>query len=400
MKFDSTFKSLGRILRAALLVGTASVAGAALAQEVGAGQGVSDTEIVLGQVTDLSGPVASVGVPSRDGMIFAVEEINAAGGIHGRKLRLITEDSAMDPKKGVLVTQKLLVQDKVFAIIGTLGSAVTQATLPLALERSVPMLFPMAATNATYLPHHPLKFAMQPLSYEHMRVAVRFSHDKLAKRRFAIFYQDDEMGQSAVRAAEEQLKQHGLNLVERTSHKRGETNFSAQIARLKAANPDIVLLGLNPREMAAAEIEAKAQAWPVDMIVYTGTTTTVINLGGPAVEGLYGTTQFVNSAQELTPAYLALASRFKARFGHDIQDGANYGYTVVMMFAEGAKNAGRELTPLSFSRGLERLKNFRTPFDAPPVSYAPNDHAPPRDAMVLQVQGGKWKIVAGPVTAY
>lgn len=170
------------------------------------------------------------------------------------------------------------------------------------------------------------------------------------------------------------------------------------MARIKSANVDILLLGTNPRETASIAIESRAQNWPVDLLTYTGLNKIVIDLGGAAVEGLRGTTQFVNTAQELTPGYLALAERFKTRFGRDIQDGVNFGYVSVMLFGEGAKNAGRNLTPLSLSQGLEKVQNFKTVFGASPITYTSTDHSPPHDAIVMQVVGGKWKIITGPLT--
>ncbi|HHY51076.1 MAG TPA: ABC transporter substrate-binding protein, partial [Alphaproteobacteria bacterium] len=376
----------------------ASLAAAAAGVSAQAVQGVTDAEIVIGSITDLSGPVASVGAPHRDGMLLAAEEINAAGGIHGRKLRIVVEDSSYDPKKAVLAAQKLLTQDKVFALIGTLGSAAVQSTQNLALDRNVPNLFPMASSEISYLPYHPLKFGIFPPSSEHMRVVVKYAHDRLNKRRFAIIYQDDETGQAAMRAAEAQLKVHGLTPVEKTSHKRGDTSFSSQVSRMKAANPDIVLLGVNPREAAAIAAETRTQGWPVDIILYTGATAAVTALGGKAAEGMYGANGFVGMAQQASPAYQAISERFKARFGRDMADGVNFGYATVMLFAEGAKNAGRDLTPLSFSQGLEKVKDFRTVFEAAPVSYAPNDHAPPKDAYIFQVKSGKWTMIDGPMS--
>ena len=375
-----------------------ALAGVAVGSVAAQTQGVTDTEILVGAVVDLSGPVANYGVSDREGLIFATEEINAAGGIHGRKIRVLVEDSGYDPKKGVLVTQKLLTQDKVFALMNTQGSATVLATQPLAMERGVPFLFPVSSSESTYLPLHPLKFALLPATSEHLRTSVEYAYAKLGKRRFGILYQDDETGQAALRAAEEQLKLHGLTMLERTSHKRGETNFSAQIARLKAANVDIVVLGTLIRETAAAEIEAKAQGWPVDMIV-PWTFPLMITLAGQAAEGLYGATQFLGTAQPLTTAaYKALVERYKARFGHDIGDGTSFGYTSMMLFAEGARHAGRNLTGTTLSQGLEKIKNFKAVFEAPLISYTPTDHAPPRAAFIMQVRGGKWVQIAGPTT--
>ncbi len=95
----------------------------ALAQTKVTNQGITPTEIVIGTHQDLSGPIKTWGVPVANGMKLAVEEINAAGGINGRKLKLIIEDSAYDPKKAVLASQKMIEKDKVFAMIGGMGSA-------------------------------------------------------------------------------------------------------------------------------------------------------------------------------------------------------------------------------------------------------------------------------------
>src|ERR1700709_1461293 len=90
-------------------------------------QGISPTEIVIGTHQDLSGPIKVWGVPVSNGMKMAVEEINAAGGVNGRKLKMILEDNGYDPKKAVLASQKMIERDKIFAMIGGMGSAPTLA---------------------------------------------------------------------------------------------------------------------------------------------------------------------------------------------------------------------------------------------------------------------------------
>ncbi len=332
-------------------------------------------------------------------MILAVEEINAAGGVHSRKIRLVVEDNGYDPKKAVLATQKLLTQDKVFALVSTFGSATSLASMPLALDRGVPMLFPASSSETAYLPFHPLKFGAITTNHDQIRAAVKYCYEKLGKRRVGVLYQDDESGGSVIRAVETQLAVHGLAPIARASYKRGEINFSAQIALLKAANLDLLVLGTIVRETAGAAIEAKKQDWQVDMLAdQSASTTAVIRLGGQAVEGMYVTTQFMNSAQEQTPVLKAVKDRYKARFGREMEDGIAPGYNGIMLFAEGAKNAGRSLTPQSLSQGLEKVKNFTSVFTAPPVSYSPTDHSPPRSTILLQVRDGKFVPITGAVT--
>lgn len=387
------FGFVGRIC----LTGALFVAGPACAQPV---QGVSDKEIVIGTHIDLSGPVVSSGVPIRDGMLLAVEDINAGGGINGRKLRLIIEDNGYDPKKAVLATQKLLTQDKVFAMVGTFGSPTSLASMPLAIDRGVPFLFAGAASDSTYTPLHPLKFGMLTPYGEQTRAEVRYAYEHLGRRRFGVIYQDDDNGQSFLRALETQLKVHGLTPVAVTSYKRGEIDFSSQIARLKAANADVIILGTaGARDTAAAVLEARKQDLKADVMAGIGASTNaVVKLGGPAVEGLYATFQFLNSAQPPSPELSAILDRFKVRFGREADDGVALGYTIVALFAEGAKNAGRDLTPQTLTQGLEKVKGFRTVFEGPPISYSPTDHGAPRATIIMRVEGGKYVPVTGPVT--
>lgn len=393
MKARSIWGSGRILLFAASMLGVTGTAGAQV-------QGVSDTEITIGSISDLSGPIASTGGPQRDGMVFAVEEINAAGGIHGRKLRLLVEDHAYDQKRAVLAAQKLLTQDKVFALVNVLGSPTALAAMPLAINRGVPFLFTAAASDATWVPHHPLKFGLMTPNSESVRAMVRYAHDKLGKRRFGVLYQDDDNGQSFVRAAETQFKQHGLASAGTVSFKRGEVDFAAQVARLKAADVDVVLLGTaGARDTAAAAIETRKQGWKVDLVTGIGASTNVtIKLGGEAVEGMHTPFQFLNSAQEMTPAFKAVVDRFKARFGQEPGDGVAMGYTAVMLFAQGARNAGATLTPQTLTQGLEKVQNFTTPFEGPPFSFSPTDHGAPRSTIVMQVRGGKFVRVAGPLS--
>lgn len=384
-------KAISSLVRSSLLA-LASLATLQVHAQV---QGITDTEILLGSHQDLSGPLASLGGPFRDGLIFAAEEINAAGGIHGRKVRVVVEDNGYDPKKAVLATQKLLTRDNVFAIIATLGTATSTASMPLTLERGVPFLFPASASEATYQPYHPLKFAFTTPYGPQIGAAVKYAYEKLGRRRYGILYQDDEGGQSVLRSVEEQLKSHNLSLVERTSYKRGEIDFSTQIALLKAANVDVVILMGNTREAAGAKSETKKLNWPVDMIAGSGASSAAtIKLGGEAAEGLYVSAQWMNAAQEMTPALQKIRDRYKARFGQDMPDGVNQTYVSMMLFAEGAKNAGRNLTPQSLQQGLEKVKNFKTVFETVPISYAPGNHMPPMGALIMQIKGGKWVLVS------
>lgn len=363
-------------------------------------QGVTDDMILLGSHQDLSGPVASLGGPLREGMQLAVDDINAAGGIHGRKLRLIVEDSMFDPKRAVLATEKLIRQDRVFAMIASLGSATVQASMPLMLEAGVPVLFSGTPADFNYTPFNRIKFALNIPYGEQVRSMVKYAVDTMGKQRVGVLYQDDETGHNVLRATETQLKAHGMDVVEKVSYKRGAVDFSSQIARLRAADVDVVILGTIIRETAAAMIEARKLGWDVDMMVTNaGMNDAVVKIGGPAVEGLYAMTQFLSlNAQEQTPELRALLDRFQARYGKSPDDGMIYGYMAIQLFAEGARKAGRDLTVDSLVRGLEDIRGFTTVFAASPVSFGPQERLGTRRAMLTQVRDGRFVQITGPLS--
>ena len=363
-------------------------------------QGVTDTEVLVGSHQDLSGPVAALGTALRDGLVLATEDINAAGGIHGRRIRLLVEDSGFDPKKAVLATQKLLTHDKVFVMIAPLGSATTQATMPMMLERGVPMLFAGTPADFTYTPFHKLKFGLSVPYGEQVRTQVKYAVQTLGKKRVGILYQDDETGHNVLRATEAQLAVHGMKLVERASYKRGEINFSSQISRLKSAGADVVILGTIIRETAAAKMEASKQGWPVDMMVnLAGLNSAVIKIGGDAVEGLYAMAQYLPlNSQEQTPELKAALERYEKRFGKAPDDGMIFGYVSMQLFAEGLRKAGRNLTAERLAEGLEQVRNFRTLFAGPPVSFSADNHLAGRATIVTQVRGGKYVPISEPLT--
>lgn len=363
-------------------------------------QGVTDDRIVLGSHQDLSGPVASLGGPLREGMQLAVDDVNAAGGIHGRKLHLIVEDSMFDPKRAVLATEKLIRQDKVFAMIASLGSATVQASMPLMLDAGVPVLFSGTPADFNYTPFHRLKFALNIPYGEQVRSMVKYAVETMGKRRVGVLYQDDETGHNVLHATETQLQAQGMTVTEKVSYKRGAIDLSSQVARLRAADVDVVILGTIIRETAAAMIEARKLGWNVDMMVTNaGMNDAVVKIGGSAVEGLYAMTQFLSlNAQEQTPELKAVLERFHDKYGKTPDDGMIYGYMAIKLFAQGAQNAGRDLTVDSLVQGLENIRDFTTVFAASPVSFGPDERLGTRRAMLTQVRDGRFMQITGPLS--
>ena len=128
-------------------------------------QGVSKTEILVGTIQDMSGPLAAFGKQARFGMQLRIDELNEQGGVHGRKLKLLLEDSGYDPKKAVLGAQKLVNQDKIFIMAGHVGTAQNNAAMPVQFEKNVINFLPITAARDMYEPYHRLKYSFAVTKY-------------------------------------------------------------------------------------------------------------------------------------------------------------------------------------------------------------------------------------------
>ncbi len=379
-----------RILSAALAAVTA-LAGAGAAP-VAALQGVTDTEVVIGTHQDLSGPIASWGVPVRNGMQLAADEVNAAGGVHGRKFRLIVEDSGYDPKKAVLATQKLLSRDSIFIMAGAMGTPTVLATMPLVLQKGLPHVFPLTAATQMYEPHDKLKFALfTPYNYV-MRVATKWLVETKGKKAVCIMHQDDEFGLNVKRGVEDQLQAMKMELVSTTTYKRGATDFSSQIAKLRADKCDLVALGTVIRETIGAFAEARKLGWQVDMVGSNAAyAPEVAALGKAVVEGFYAGGQTpIPYYDTASPPVKKWMDAYKAKFGTDANIQSVAGYNVIMTTAEGLRNAGRTLTADSFVAGLERIKDLKDIFGSALTSFSKDNHLAAKSAFIAQIKGGRW----------
>jgi branched-chain amino acid transport system substrate-binding protein len=358
-------------------------------------QGVSKTEIVVGSIQDLSGPIASIGTHFRNGLQMRFDEVNAKGGIHGRKVTLIVEDSGYDPKKAVLAAQKLIQKDKVFAAISTLGSPIVMATMPLFLERDVLHVFPGAPIPPTYEPLHKYKFANLPAYSVTTPLGVKYLVEKNGYKKVGIVYQDDDYGADVLKGTEQTLQSLKLPLCAKASYKRGATDFSSQVATLKSAGCDFVVLGAVLREAAGLVGEARKTGWDVPMMATAAAYGAQLHeLGGKATEGLYGIPLLPQPyPDEKNKPLTDWIAAYKQRFNAD----PNY-YTVIAyvsadLFVQAAQKAGPNLSNDSFAKAVEGLTREPDFFGAPRYSFSSTDHLGSRAARVEQIRNGRWEKV-------
>jgi branched-chain amino acid transport system substrate-binding protein len=359
-------------------------------------QSVTDKEIVLGVITDLSGPVAQYGKEGRNGMQMKVDEINAAGGVNGRKIRLVVEDNGYDPKKAVLAAQKLVTSQNVFAVLGHLGTATNLAVLPFLIENKVFNFLPQGASREFYDPPNPYKVGLAP-SYRSMAMAsLDYLFSKKDYKKVGVLYQDDDFGQDVLAGVESQLKSKNKAITEKVSYKRGATDFSSQIAKLKAADCDLVVLGTTLRETVGSVAEARKIGFnPEFMTSPAGYSQQVPVLGGKAMDGLYAATFIqVPYADDPNPAVRDYVAAYKKRFGEDPGLYSLYGAYTIDSFAKIATKAGKNLTPESFNAAMESTRLEPDNLGNPGFVVTKSDRLAVKSIRVVQVADGKWRSVS------
>lgn len=365
------------------------------AQEV---QGITKNEVLLGSVQDLSGPLVAVSKPLIGGMTMRIEQINASGGIHGRKLRLLIEDSSFDPKKAIVAVQKLVSSDKVFAVVGSAGTGIALATAPLVVDKGVLHLFPAAAAREVFEPVHKYKFAMLTPYDVETRAGLKYLLQTKKYKRVGIVYQDEAFGLDVLKATEAVLKENNLPLIEKTSYKRGATDFSSQVQRLKEANVDLVVLGAAVRETVSAVTALRQLGYQGDFMGTQGTFHKDIpKMGGAAMEGLMSVSGYPMMYRDdpKNPAELnAFMDTYTKRFGQDADQYSATGYIAIDLLAMALQKAGPNPTPDSVAAALEQVTFPRGYLGNPDYEFGPGRHLGAATVRISQVNNGRWVVVS------
>lgn len=359
-------------------------------------QGVSKDQILIGTIQDLSGPLAGYGKAVRNGMQLRIDELNEQGSIHGRKLKLLTEDSGYDPKRAVLAAQKLVNQDKIFIMAAHIGTAQNNAAMPVQFDKNIINFLPVTAAREMYEPFNRLKYAAFATYFDQMRAAVpNLTKEKKISKVCAI-YQDDEFGLEVLRGAEAGLKSINMDFTEKTTYKRGATDFSSQVARMKSAGCEMVVLGTIIRETVGTIAESRKTGFNPLFIGSSAAYTDLIHkLGGKAMDGMYATMTVPHPYLDEASKPIAFwANKYKTRFGDDPTVFSVYGYIIVDAFIRGAQKAGPNLTTDSFIKAMDTLTLPPDIFGGPEGKFTPTQHLSSNRSRLSQIQDGRWKIIS------
>jgi ABC-type branched-subunit amino acid transport system substrate-binding protein len=213
-----------------------------LASDARAEPGVYEDRIVFGQSAAFEGPAAALGIGMRQGILAAFAEANAAGGAKGRKLELISYDDGYEPKKAIANTNRLLNEDKVFALIGEVGTPTSKAVQPISTDAQVPFIGPF--TGASFLRNPALGNVVNVRASYDQETEAWIDHltSDLGIKRIAILYQDDSFGRAGLSGVLKALNKRGMELAAEGTYVRNTTAVKTALLAIRKAKPEAVVM--------------------------------------------------------------------------------------------------------------------------------------------------------------
>ena len=362
---------------------------------VAAERGVTDTEIVIGTYTDLSGVTAMWGVNNANAWHMVFDDVNAEGGINGRKIKYIVEDNQYQIPRSVQAANKLINRDGAFILVANGGTPMNNAVMPDQLAKGVANVFPLTSARSMYEPLNHLKFGLGSSYYDQVRAGLKYFVEKRDKKKICTMAQDTDFGRDITDGVKDQLKAENMTVAGATLHKPTDTDFSASAARMKDVDCDLIVVGGIVRDSVQIVSAIRKIGWNVDIMGQAASYDDVVaTVPGGTTEGFYSMTPMLFVAETSTdPKVRAFVAEYRKDFGKEPNFAAQIGYTGANVTALALKNAGKALTPDSFVAGMEAIKDYHDIFGSPPISFSPTKHQGSNESFLCVVKGGKWEVV-------
>jgi branched-chain amino acid transport system substrate-binding protein len=366
-----------------LILGTFLVARETRAQAV---RGVTDTEILVGQTGPQTGPAAPWGAVARGSGLF-FKGLNDEGGIHGRKIKYFLRDDSYQPAKTKAIGKELVEQIGVFAMVGCVGVGPGMSVRDYYSENKVLMVsFGCSGVTNWIQPFNKYIFPIYPLYIDEAFALTRYFHEKMNLTKIAMFYQNDDYGKQGLEGVERYVKAKNLQLVATVSAEVTDRDLSSHALKLKDSGAQAVVMWAMPTHGAlllaeCAKIGYKPQ-WGTSSTLSDGPLMLQITKGlwAGMIHSNFG--EVPDSNYPLMVKYRAWHQKYepKERWGTFYYAGILFAEPL----AEGLRRAGKNLTPETFVKAMETLKDWQG--IGCPITFTPTDHQGGKHVFFGQVQ--------------
>ncbi len=387
-------KTLLHVLCAALI----ALALPAAAQQ----QGVAADTITIGAFGPITGPAAYIGLAGRDGMNLAIKEINAGGGVNGRKLVAVFEDDAHSPTRGLAAAKKLIEQDKVFMLMSVGGSNATAGTIDYVRDNKTVMYVSIASVPAVTWPFARNMFrgaTTETARYGELYAEFLTSYYKTQK--IAIMSGREEYPRNEGDATVDKLKNwFQMAPAVRVEFNIGDKDFTSQLVQVQKADPDVIAFFGNPAEAAIAMRQAKELGLKQSFFVGSNMVDPgLVTAARQSAEGVAGFSLIPLLPGSKDPEMVRWEANWRREYPNAPAGRPNnfdlLAYGDMYVVAEGLKRAGKELTTDKFIAALEGIQNYRVGPVATPRTFSTKHHIGNLTLVPMIVAKGVWEPVGG-----
>ncbi len=372
------------MFRACILCFSAALLFATL--PVSAEEGVTDKEVVIGMSNSLTGPASALGTGMRLGASVYFNGISAAGGIHGRRIRLISYDDGYEPDRAVINTRKLIQEDHVFALFGYVGTPTSAAVMPVFSKAGVPYIAPFTGAAILRNPVNRYLFNVRASYFDETEVMVEHLTKDLGIRRIGVFAQADAFGDAGKAGVAWALRKRDLSIVGEGRFPRNTEAIEEGLAALRKANPGAVIMVGTYKPCAVFIKKARATGFnPLFLNVsFVGTEALIRELGDQG-DGVIITQVMPNHRDSALPIVRQYQRDMKAA-GHGTTDFTSLeGYVGAAVLVEALKRAA-SLTRASL---IESLDGLNTDLGGLKVSFSRVDHQGLKQVFLTRIENGR-----------
>ena len=358
-------------------------------------QGVTDTEIRIGSNGDLSGVFAAFNVGAIRAAQMVFDEVNEAGGIHGRQINFIVEDHGYQVPRAVQNFNKLVNSDQVFAMILNLGTPHNIAGFPIMEQAQVHNISPLTAARQMLEGDISFKWAGFSSYYDQLRAGIRHLVEERGATKLCSMYIPSDFGLEVFEATRDEAEALGIEYVDETQHRPDEQEFVGAIQRLRDSGCEIVSMGIAVRPIIIALGTAKRLGW--DDVAFIGSSagmnTVIAKVPEGVTEGYYAAAGWVDFEARLdVPEVAEWAQAYQAAHGEPVGTAAQLGYGAATTLVRALEEAGPDLNPDTFREAMEGIAFYDAINDAD-LEYG-EDHQGSNLVVISQIRDGMWHEVA------
>ena len=353
--------------------------------ETGAAGGGTTGEIVIGEYGSLTGTEATFGQSTHNGIMLAIDELNAGGGVEGRRIRVITEDDQSKAEEAANAVSKLISQNSVVAVLGEVASSNTLAAAPIAQQNKVPMITP-SSTNPRVTEVGDYIFRMCFIDpYQGEAMANYIANDLGMKRAAVLIDVRSDYSTGLANFFERTFVANGGQIVAKQSYAKGDSDFRSQLTAIKATNPEVLFVPGYYNDIGQIAIQARDLGMTMPLAGGDGwESPKLVEIGGKALEGSFYSNHY--HVDDPSPAVGQFVQKYEERYGAKPDSLAALGYDAARVLADAIRRAGTT-EPQALRDAIAATKGFQGVTGT--ITLGPDRNPVGKKLIVLEIRDGQ-----------